>query len=169
MTAPRYPSRTVQETARVILRHLRDNPEGLSKAELAVMAGVSGVTVQRTINYMREKCDAPLYFVRDSNLWRLTASVLASLCARLSADTRIAFTVNAAGAVEIAAGDAFKLATFLELGCVEMTNEACRRHPERDKDDLLARRRARAASQQRLATYASMWSTRPYPCGRLRR
>lgn len=34
MTAPRYPSRTVQETARVILRHLRDNPEGLSKAEL---------------------------------------------------------------------------------------------------------------------------------------
>lgn len=148
MTDPHYPSRTVQETARVILRHLRDNPEGASKETLAAKAGVSGVTVQRTINYMREKCGAPLEFMRDSNLWRMTASVLASLCARLSADTRIAFMVNAAGAVEIAAGDAFKLAAFLELGYVEMTNEACRRHPERDREELRARRnRARRQTE----------------------
>lgn len=91
--------------------------------------------------------------------------MLANLCARLSADTRIAFTVNAAGAVEIAAGDAFKLAAFLELGHVEMTNEACRRHPERDKDDLIARTRARSRSRRLTSIITSTWSTRPSPCG----
>mgnify|MGYP003376373029 CR=1 FL=1 len=34
-------SRTVQETARLILRHLRDNAEGASKEALAVKAGVA--------------------------------------------------------------------------------------------------------------------------------
>lgn len=71
--------------------------------------------------------------------------LLKTLCARLSADTRITFTVNVAGAVEIAADDAFKLAAFLELGYVEMVNEACRRHPERDKANLGMRRRTKKA------------------------
>lgn len=64
-------SRTVQETARVILRHLRDNPEGSSKEALATRAGVAGVTVQRALKYMREEWDAPLDFVHGSKLWRL--------------------------------------------------------------------------------------------------
>jgi len=64
-------SRTVQETARVILRNLRDNPEGASKEALATRAGVAGVTVQRALKYMREEWDAPLDFVHGSKLWRL--------------------------------------------------------------------------------------------------
>ena len=64
-------SRTVQETARLILRHLRDNEEGASKEALAVKAGVAGVTVQRALKYMREEWDAPLEFVHGSKLWRL--------------------------------------------------------------------------------------------------
>ena len=64
-------SRTVQETARVILRHLRDNPDGASKEALAVKASVAGVTVQRALKYMREEWDAPLDFVHGSKLWRL--------------------------------------------------------------------------------------------------
>ena len=35
-------SRTVQETARLILRHLRDNEDGASKEALAAKAGVAG-------------------------------------------------------------------------------------------------------------------------------
>lgn len=64
-------SRTVQETARLILRQLRDNSEGASKEALAARAGVAGVTVQRALKYMREEWDAPLEFVHGSKLWRL--------------------------------------------------------------------------------------------------
>jgi hypothetical protein len=53
--------------------------------------------------------------------------LLTTLCARLSADTRINFSINAAGFIEVAASDAFRLAAFLELGYIEMANEACRR------------------------------------------
>ncbi len=64
-------SRTVQETARLILRHLRDHAEGASKEALAVKANVAGVTVQRALKYMREEWDAPLEFMHSSKLWRL--------------------------------------------------------------------------------------------------
>lgn len=64
-------SRTVQETARFILRHLRENPDGATKETLAARAGVAGVTVQRALKYMREEWDAPLEFVHASKVWKL--------------------------------------------------------------------------------------------------
>ncbi|HEY8379728.1 MAG TPA: WYL domain-containing protein [Nannocystis sp.] len=64
-------SRTVQETARFILRHLRENPDGATKETLASRAGVAGVTVQRALKYMREEWDAPIEFVHASKMWKL--------------------------------------------------------------------------------------------------
>lgn len=64
-------SRTVQETARFILRHLRENAEGATKEALSTKAGVAGVTVQRALKYMREEWDAPLEFVHASKVWKL--------------------------------------------------------------------------------------------------
>ena len=64
-------SRTVQETARFILRHLRENPEGATKETLSHRANVAGVTVQRALKYMREEWDAPLEFVHATKLWKL--------------------------------------------------------------------------------------------------
>ncbi len=64
-------SRTVQETARVILRYLRENPDGATKDQLSQRAGVAGVTVQRALKYMRENWDAPLEFRHGSKHWHL--------------------------------------------------------------------------------------------------
>jgi predicted DNA-binding transcriptional regulator YafY len=64
-------SRTVQQTARTILRHLRDNPEGVTKEALANKAGVALVTTQRALKYMREEWDAPLEFQHGSKRWCL--------------------------------------------------------------------------------------------------
>lgn len=64
-------SRTVQETARFILRYLRENADGATKETLSSKAGVAGVTVQRALKYMREEWDAPLEFVHASKVWKL--------------------------------------------------------------------------------------------------
>ncbi len=64
-------SRTVQETARTILRFLREHPDGASKDALAKKAGVAGVTVQRALKYMRENWDAPLQFNHGAKQWQL--------------------------------------------------------------------------------------------------
>lgn len=64
-------SRTVQETARTILRYLREHPDGASKEALAKRAGVAGVTVQRALKYMRETWDAPAQFNHATKQWQL--------------------------------------------------------------------------------------------------
>lgn len=64
-------SRTVQETARFILRYLREHADGATKETLSTKAGVAGVTVQRALKYMREEWDAPLEFVHASKVWKL--------------------------------------------------------------------------------------------------
>ncbi|HFE43932.1 MAG TPA: hypothetical protein ENJ18_00355, partial [Nannocystis exedens] len=64
-------SRTVQQTARTILRFLRDNPEGATKDVLSKRAGVALVTTQRALKFMREDWDAPLEFKHGSKLWVL--------------------------------------------------------------------------------------------------
>lgn len=64
-------SRKVQETARVILRHLREHPDGATKEQLSQKAGVAGVTIQRALKYMRENWDAPLQFRHGSKHWHL--------------------------------------------------------------------------------------------------
>ncbi|MEZ4381085.1 MAG: WYL domain-containing protein [Nannocystaceae bacterium] len=64
-------SKTVQQTARTILRYLRDNPEGTTKDNLSKRAGVAPVTVQRALKFMREEWDAPLEFHHGSKRWRL--------------------------------------------------------------------------------------------------
>ncbi|MEZ4448523.1 MAG: WYL domain-containing protein [Nannocystaceae bacterium] len=64
-------SRTVQQTARLILRHLRDNPEGATKEILSKRTQVAPVTVQRALKYMREDWDAPLEFHHGSKRWKL--------------------------------------------------------------------------------------------------
>ena len=64
-------SRTVQETARFILRYLREHSDGATKETLSSKAGVAGVTVQRALKYMREEWDAPLEFIHASKMWKL--------------------------------------------------------------------------------------------------
>ncbi len=64
-------SRTVQQTARTILRFLRDNPEGATKDVLSKRAGVALVTTQRALKFMREEWDAPLEFNHGSKRWVL--------------------------------------------------------------------------------------------------
>lgn len=64
-------SRTVQQTARIILRYLRDNPEGATKEVLAKKANVALVTTQRALKFMREDWDAPLEFQHGSKRWLL--------------------------------------------------------------------------------------------------
>ncbi|MCA9634928.1 MAG: WYL domain-containing protein [Myxococcales bacterium] len=71
MTDKNDSSRTVQQTARLILRYLRDNPEGTTKETLAKKAQVAPVTVQRALKFMREEWDAPLEFNHGSKRWHL--------------------------------------------------------------------------------------------------
>ncbi|MCA9690630.1 MAG: WYL domain-containing protein [Nannocystaceae bacterium] len=61
----------MQETARVVLRYLRDHPDGATKDELSRHAGVAAVTTQRALKYMRETWDAPLQFRHGTKHWLL--------------------------------------------------------------------------------------------------
>lgn len=75
-------SPTVHRAAQVILRWLRANPEGGTKAMLSEAAAeasrspnaerISMVTVQRALIWLRDQQDAPIVFERPSMHWRLT-------------------------------------------------------------------------------------------------
>jgi len=58
----------------MILRYLRDNPEGTTKDVLSKRAGVAPVTAQRALKFMREEWDAPLEFHHGSKRWVLLDS-----------------------------------------------------------------------------------------------
>jgi predicted DNA-binding transcriptional regulator YafY len=70
------PSRTVQRTGHAILRHLKQHPEGARKEDFAKHCGadgntVSGPTVQRALDWLRNQCDAPIDYDARSNRWTL--------------------------------------------------------------------------------------------------
>ncbi|NVB38787.1 WYL domain-containing protein [Pseudenhygromyxa sp. WMMC2535] len=69
------PSELVKDTARVLLRHLRDNPEGASKEVLANVAGVSHPSIQRALTWLRDACDSPVEFDRSQGRWVLRDSL----------------------------------------------------------------------------------------------
>ena len=64
-------STLVKQSARAILRHLRDNPEGASKDELVRSVGVSKPSLQRALTWLRDECDSPVEFERGAGVWRL--------------------------------------------------------------------------------------------------
>lgn len=75
MAARTRASRVVQETGHAILRYLRAHPDGATKGELARRApagGVSEVTIQRALDWLRNDQDAPVTFDRADLRWRLT-------------------------------------------------------------------------------------------------
>ncbi len=65
------PSELVKETARKLLRHLRDNPGGATKEELAKVAEVSYPSIQRALTWLRDHCDSPVEFDRGAGRWVL--------------------------------------------------------------------------------------------------
>ncbi|EDM74839.1 hypothetical protein PPSIR1_31058 [Plesiocystis pacifica SIR-1] len=65
------PSELVKDTARVLLRHLRDNPGGASKEDLARVAKVSHPSIQRALTWLRDACDSPVEFDRGAGRWVL--------------------------------------------------------------------------------------------------
>jgi predicted DNA-binding transcriptional regulator YafY len=65
------PSELVKETARVLLRHLREHPGGASKEELAKVADVSYPSIQRALTWLRDHCDSPVEFDRAAGRWVL--------------------------------------------------------------------------------------------------
>ena len=65
------PSELVKETARVLLRHLRDHPGGATKEELAKVAEVSHPSIQRALTWLRDHCDSPVEFDRAAGRWVL--------------------------------------------------------------------------------------------------
>lgn len=68
MTTP--PSELVKETARKLLRHLREHG-GASKDELAQVAEVSHPSIQRALTWLRDHCDSPVEFDRSIGQWVL--------------------------------------------------------------------------------------------------
>ena len=71
------PSRTVQRTGHAILRHLKLHKEGARKEDFARHCGVdgkpiSGPTVQRALDWLRDQCDAPVEYDAKSNRWSLS-------------------------------------------------------------------------------------------------
>ena len=68
---PQEASRLVQQTARSILRFLREHHEGANKTELATQHGVSPVSIQRALTWLRDVCDAPVEFDRSRSHWQL--------------------------------------------------------------------------------------------------
>jgi predicted DNA-binding transcriptional regulator YafY len=64
------PSELVKETARVLLRHLREHG-GASKEELAKVADVSYPSIQRALTWLRDHCDSPVEFDRTEARWVL--------------------------------------------------------------------------------------------------
>lgn len=65
------PSELVKETARVLLRHLREHPSGASKEELGKVADVSHPSIQRALTWLRDHCDSPVEFDRGAGRWML--------------------------------------------------------------------------------------------------
>ena len=65
------PSELVKETARKLLRHLREHKEGASKDELAKVAEVSYPSIQRALTWLRDHCDSPVEFDRGRGRWVL--------------------------------------------------------------------------------------------------
>lgn len=61
----------VKETARVLIRHLREHPTGATKDELAKVADVSHPTIQRALTWLRDVCDAQLEYDRAAGRWKL--------------------------------------------------------------------------------------------------
>ncbi len=74
MAARTRASRVVVETGHAILRYLQGHPDGATKGELARRApgGVSEVTIQRALDWLRNDQDAPITFERADLRWRLT-------------------------------------------------------------------------------------------------
>lgn len=64
------PSELVKETARVLLRHLREHGAA-SKEELAKVADVSHPSIQRALTWLRDHCDSPVEFDRAAGQWIL--------------------------------------------------------------------------------------------------
>ncbi|PRP90496.1 hypothetical protein ENSA5_64110 [Enhygromyxa salina] len=64
------PSELVKETARVLLRHLREHG-GATKEELAKVADVSHPSIQRALTWLRDHCDSPVEFDRAAGRWVL--------------------------------------------------------------------------------------------------
>jgi predicted DNA-binding transcriptional regulator YafY len=64
------PSELVKETARVLLRHLREHG-GATKEELAKVADVSHPSIQRALTWLRDHCDSPVEFDRGAGRWVL--------------------------------------------------------------------------------------------------
>jgi predicted DNA-binding transcriptional regulator YafY len=60
----------VKETARVLLRHLREHG-GATKEELAKVADVSHPSIQRALTWLRDHCDSPVEFDRAAGRWIL--------------------------------------------------------------------------------------------------
>jgi predicted DNA-binding transcriptional regulator YafY len=65
------PSELVKETARVLLRHLREHPAGATKEELAKVADVSYPSIQRAVTWLRDHCDSPVDYDRGAGRWVL--------------------------------------------------------------------------------------------------
>ncbi len=65
------PSELVKETARVLLRHLREHPQGATKEALATVAEVSYPSIQRALTWLRDACDSPVEFDRGAGRWVL--------------------------------------------------------------------------------------------------
>jgi len=64
------PSELVKDTARRLLRHLREHG-GASKDELAKVAEVSHPSIQRALTWLRDHCDSPVEFDRGRGQWVL--------------------------------------------------------------------------------------------------
>ena len=64
------PSELVKDTARVLLRHLREQG-GATKEELAKVADVSYPSIQRALTWLRDYCDSPVEFDRAAGRWVL--------------------------------------------------------------------------------------------------
>jgi predicted DNA-binding transcriptional regulator YafY len=65
------PSELVKETARTLLRHLREHPQGANKEELAKVAEVSHPSIQRALTWLRDHCDSPVEYDRGAGRWVL--------------------------------------------------------------------------------------------------
>jgi predicted DNA-binding transcriptional regulator YafY len=70
-SGPSEASRLVEDTGRAILRYLRAHPDGAPKGDLARICDVSEVTVQRSLNWLRDNADAPVEYAKDSRCWSL--------------------------------------------------------------------------------------------------
>ena len=61
----------IKETARRLLRLLRDRPEGATKEHMMQEMEVSAPTIQRALTWLRDHCDSPVAFDRTRYRWVL--------------------------------------------------------------------------------------------------